>query len=94
MGSDERNETRDHEGQTKDRKFFANIQKRLALLCSSEVATIAYSANDQSHKQSVQAGIKDDVANNGAQRLHNSVDGLRKTESCACFHYKISSKHA
>jgi hypothetical protein len=34
------------------------------------------------------------VTNNGAQRLHNGVDGLLKTESCAWFHYLISRKVA
>lgn len=89
MCSDERNETGDHDGNAKDRKLFANVQKRFALLGSLEVAGVTDGADNQSHEQSVQAGIKDHVAEDDAQGLHAGVDGLRKTEICVCFHCQI-----
>ncbi len=87
MCGDKRNESRDHDRQTKDCEFFANLQKRLTLFSSSCVANVAYGAENESHEQPVQAGIKHDMAKNSAKRLHAGVDCLLKAESRVCFHF-------
>lgn len=61
--------SRDHDKQTENGELLAHLQKRFALLSALQVTGIADRTHNQSHEQTMQAGIEHHMAKNCTQSL-------------------------